>query len=101
MWTLGTTISRFAPTSALTRHRVQTAPSRRGRFAFRLARAGEQGEGPMFPSRFDYVAASTLEEAVAAKAADGEEARILAGGQSLLPMMKIRLASPAKLIDIN
>src|SRR4051794_17117695 len=55
----------------------------------------------MFPSRFDYVAVTSIDEAVSAKAADGDEARILAGGQSLLPMMKIRLASPAKLIDIN
>jgi carbon-monoxide dehydrogenase medium subunit len=55
----------------------------------------------MFPSSFEYVAASTLEEAVAAKAADGDEARVLAGGQSLLPMMKLRLANPAKLVDIN
>jgi carbon-monoxide dehydrogenase medium subunit len=55
----------------------------------------------MFPSRFDYVAAASVEEAIAAKAADGDEARILAGGQSLLPMMKIRLATPSKLIDIN
>jgi len=55
----------------------------------------------MFPSRFDYVAAGSLDEAVALKAADGDEARVLAGGQSLLPMMKIRLANPAKLIDIN
>ena len=55
----------------------------------------------MFPSSFEYVAASTLEEAIAAKAADGDEARVLAGGQSLLPMMKLRLANPAKLVDIN
>jgi carbon-monoxide dehydrogenase medium subunit len=55
----------------------------------------------MFPSRFDFVAATTVDEAVAAKAEGGEDARILAGGQSLLPMMKIRLASPAKLVDIN
>lgn len=55
----------------------------------------------MFPSRFDYAVAGSVDEAVAMKAADGDEARILAGGQSLLPMMKIRLASPAKLIDIN
>ena len=55
----------------------------------------------MFPSRFDYVAATSVEEAIAAKAADGDEARILAGGQSLLPMMKIRLANPSKLVDIN
>ena len=55
----------------------------------------------MFPSRFDYVAARSLDEAIAAKAADGDEARVLAGGQSLLPMMKLRLANPSKLVDIN
>lgn len=55
----------------------------------------------MFPAPFDYVAPSSLEEAIAAKASDGDEARILAGGQSLLPMMKLRLASPAKLVDIG
>ena len=55
----------------------------------------------MFPSRFDYVAATSVDEAVAAKADGGDDARILAGGQSLLPLMKIRLANPAKLIDIN
>jgi carbon-monoxide dehydrogenase medium subunit len=55
----------------------------------------------MFPSTFDYVVATSLEEALAAKAEAGDEARFLAGGQSLLPMMKIRLANPAALIDIN
>jgi carbon-monoxide dehydrogenase medium subunit len=54
----------------------------------------------MFPSRFDYVAATSVDEALAAKAT-GDETRILAGGQSLLPMMKIRLANPSKLVDIN
>src|SRR4051794_30492071 len=58
-------------------------------------------EGSMFPSRFDYVAAASVDEAVAAKGEAGEDGRILAGGQSLLPMMKIRLANPAKLVDIN
>ncbi|MGZ4690225.1 MAG: FAD binding domain-containing protein [Acidimicrobiia bacterium] len=55
----------------------------------------------MFPSRFDYVAATSVDEAVAAKGDGGDETRILAGGQSLLPMMKIRLANPSKLVDIN
>ncbi len=55
----------------------------------------------MFPSAFDYTVASSVEEAVAAKAEGGEDTRFLAGGQSLLPMMKMRLASPAKLVDIN
>ena len=55
----------------------------------------------MLPARFDYTAASSVEEAIAAKAQGGDEARILAGGQSLLPMMKLRFAEPAMLIDIN
>jgi aerobic carbon-monoxide dehydrogenase medium subunit len=55
----------------------------------------------MFPSKFDYVVATSLDEAIAAKAEAGDETRFLAGGQSLLPMMKIRLANPTKLVDIN
>jgi carbon-monoxide dehydrogenase medium subunit len=55
----------------------------------------------VFPSSFDFVAAGSVEEAVAAKARGGEDARVLAGGQSLIPMMKTRLANPATLVDIN
>jgi aerobic carbon-monoxide dehydrogenase medium subunit len=55
----------------------------------------------MFPSRFDYVVADSIDQAVSAKAEGGDETRFLAGGQSLLPMMKIRLANPTKLVDIN
>ena len=55
----------------------------------------------MFPSRFDYVVADSIDEAIDAKAEGGDDTRFLAGGQSLLPMMKIRLAFPAKLVDIN
>ena len=55
----------------------------------------------MLPARFDYTAASSVEEAIAAKAEGGDETRFLAGGQSLLPMMKLRFATPAQLVDIN
>jgi len=55
----------------------------------------------VFPSSFDYIAAHTVDEAVAAKREGGDETRFLAGGQSLIPMMKTRLATPAKLVDIN
>ena len=55
----------------------------------------------MFPSRFDLVAAQTVGEAVEAKADAGEGGRFLAGGQSLIPMMKMRVAFPETLIDIN
>jgi carbon-monoxide dehydrogenase medium subunit len=55
----------------------------------------------MKPAAFDYCAAETLEQALALKARHGEEARWLAGGQSLLPAMNLRLARPAMLIDLN
>ncbi|HLI42137.1 MAG TPA: FAD binding domain-containing protein [Streptosporangiaceae bacterium] len=50
---------------------------------------------------FDYAAAASYDEAVRLLAAAGDEAKILAGGQSLLPMLNLRLARPALLIDIN
>lgn len=55
----------------------------------------------MYPTRFEYSAPVTLEEALAKLAEVGDEGRVLAGGQSLIPMMKLRLASPAHLVDIN
>jgi carbon-monoxide dehydrogenase medium subunit len=55
----------------------------------------------MYPPKFDYVAPRTLDEALGALAEHGEDGKVLAGGQSLIPMMKLRLASPAMLIDIN
>ena len=55
----------------------------------------------MFPSPFDYVVASSVEEAVSLLQERGEEAKLLAGGHSLLPMMKLRLAAPSVLIDIG
>jgi aerobic carbon-monoxide dehydrogenase medium subunit len=50
---------------------------------------------------FDYVTAGSYDEAVRLLADGGDEARILAGGQSLMPMLNLRLARPALLIDIN
>jgi carbon-monoxide dehydrogenase medium subunit len=55
----------------------------------------------VYPSRFRYEAPRTLDEAIALlKAGDGE-AKVLAGGQSLVPLMKLRFASPELLVDIN
>jgi carbon-monoxide dehydrogenase medium subunit len=53
------------------------------------------------PAPFRYVAAESLEHALAAKAGAGEDAKFLAGGQSLVPAMNFRLAQPAALIDLN
>ena len=55
----------------------------------------------MKPAPFDYVRARTLDEALAALAAGSGDAIILAGGQTLVPMMAMRLARPATLIDLN
>ena len=54
----------------------------------------------MKPARFDYVRAGTLAEAHGALSHGGDEARILAGGQSLVPMLSMRVARPTVLIDI-
>ena len=55
----------------------------------------------MKPARFEYVAASSAADAVRLLGEHGDEALILAGGQSLVPMMNMRLARPTVLIDIN
>ena len=55
----------------------------------------------MKPAPFRYVAARSLEQALALKAELGDEARFLAGGQSLVPTMNFRLTQPTMLIDIN
>jgi carbon-monoxide dehydrogenase medium subunit len=55
----------------------------------------------VYPAEFEYHAPRTVDEALALLVQHGEEAKILSGGQSLLPMMKLRIASPRHLIDIN
>jgi carbon-monoxide dehydrogenase medium subunit len=55
----------------------------------------------MIPAPFEYFAASSTEDALALLAEHGEDAKLLAGGHSLLPMMKLRLATPAVLVDIG
>ena len=56
---------------------------------------------PMKPAPFKYIAAMSLEQALSLKAEHGDDAKFLAGGQSLIPTMNFRLAQPAILIDIN
>lgn len=55
----------------------------------------------MYPSRFRYEAPHSIDEAVSLLADGGGEAKVLAGGQSLVPMLKLRFASPEMLVDIN
>ena len=55
----------------------------------------------MFPPPFDYHSPATLAEAVALLGRLGEDAKVLSGGQSLLPLMKLRLGQPGHLVDIG
>jgi aerobic carbon-monoxide dehydrogenase medium subunit len=55
----------------------------------------------VIPSSFDYVAPESLEEAIGALSEGGEDAKPLAGGHSLLPLMKLRLAFPTLLVDLR
>ena len=55
----------------------------------------------MKPAPFEYLAPRTVAETVAALAQHGDDAKVLAGGQSLVPMLNFRLARPAVLVDIN
>ena len=55
----------------------------------------------MFPSRFRYEAPHSLDEAIGLLRDGGDDVKVLAGGQSLVPMMKLRFASPELLVDIN
>ncbi len=55
----------------------------------------------MIPAAFDYEAPESLEEAIRMLHENGEDAKLLAGGHSLLPLMKLRLAAPTVLIDLK
>jgi carbon-monoxide dehydrogenase medium subunit len=55
----------------------------------------------VIPASFDYVRAGSADEVLAALAEHGDDAKVLAGGMSLLPLMKLRLATPAVLVDVG
>lgn len=55
----------------------------------------------MIPAQFDYVRPDSLDEAIRALASGGDDTKVIAGGQSLLPLLRMRLAYPDKLIDLG
>jgi carbon-monoxide dehydrogenase medium subunit len=55
----------------------------------------------MFPAAFDYVAPTTLDEVLSVLRERGDDAKVLAGGQSLIPLLKLRFATPVVLVDIG
>lgn len=62
---------------------------------------GQKGGGHVYPARFEYFAPASLDEALSILERYGDEAKVLAGGQSLIPLMKLRFASPRALVDVN
>jgi carbon-monoxide dehydrogenase medium subunit len=55
----------------------------------------------VIPAAFDYVAPTTVDDAVRALSEAGEDAKVIAGGQSLLPVLRMRLSAPSKLVDLG
>lgn len=55
----------------------------------------------MYPAPFDYVAPRSLDEALSKLKESGDEAKVMAGGQSLIPLMKLRFAAPGLVVDLN
>src|SRR5216683_8395351 len=55
----------------------------------------------MFPAAFDYQSPATLDEALGVLAKRGDDAKVMAGGQSLIPLLKLRFAQPALILDIG
>ncbi|HEU5319733.1 MAG TPA: helix-turn-helix domain-containing protein, partial [Methylomirabilota bacterium] len=64
-------------------------------------RLTQKGTTTMIPASFEYHAPGSIGEATALLARLGEDAKVLSGGQSLIPLMKLRLASPQHVVDIN
>ena len=55
----------------------------------------------MYPASFEYFAPTTVDEAISILERYGDESKVLAGGMSLIPVMKLRFAAPRALVDIN
>jgi aerobic carbon-monoxide dehydrogenase medium subunit len=55
----------------------------------------------MIPAKFSYVRPASLTDAISALAGGGEDAKVIAGGQSLVPLLRLRLAYPGLLVDIG
>src|SRR5213078_398571 len=84
------------------RARAARRPDRRASDdADEALRADEEGAQGVKPAKFDYHAPTSLDDAVALLQRYGGDAKILAGGQSLMPLLNFRLSRPAALVDLN
>src|SRR5262245_37181358 len=85
------------PKGARIEHRRPGSARRR----LQALRRSHQRRPVMIPAAFDYVRAGSAEEAISLLGQHGDDAKFLAGGHSLLPLMKLRLAQPSVLVDIG
>jgi carbon-monoxide dehydrogenase medium subunit len=85
----------------LRRHGLRAARRRDPRHHRALASQNPNGDAEMIPPAFDYHAPRSVSEAIGLLGSLGPDAKLLAGGHSLLPMMKLRFAQPSHLIDLN
>ncbi len=104
-WTLpalGAYLVRAGVVSAISRESLRVALRKAG-LSLKTARTRpiQKGTTTMIPAAFDYHAPTSIGEATALLAKLGEDAKVLSGGQSLIPLMKLRLASPRHLVDIS
>src|SRR5207244_12427211 len=67
----------------------------------RQALAHDEGGKQVIPAAFEYARASSVEEAAKLLSKYGEDAKVLAGGHSLIPLMRLRLAQPTAIVDIT
>src|SRR5580692_1499039 len=93
------------PPTAKTLGKAERPSPKKGRRGFAANKAGREGTDiggrPMKPARFDYVLPATVDAAIEALVASNGEGKLLAGGQSLLPLLNFRMARPAVLVDLN
>src|SRR5687767_14443596 len=75
--------------------------ARRDERSLTRSTAGADGRRCVYASRFEYLRATSWEEAVRKLQEDPDDTRLLAGGQSLVPMMNLRLVQASRIIDLN
>src|SRR4029077_20546052 len=85
----------------LARLATQVFDNPSGRCYYGCAPIGFFREGHMYPAAFDYRVPATLDEALSILAQHGESAKVMAGGQSLIPLLKLRFARPELVVDIG
>ena len=87
--------------SGAEQHAARQSDQTQGHSPQGIGTPDQTGGVGMIPAKFDYVRPGSLDEAVSALAGGGDDAKVIAGGQSLLPLLRLRLAYPELLVDVG